>query len=283
MQLTSWALSGLPVVTSTAPTPPTGSKSFCAVCLAEGDKRNARTEQCEGSERTPQTMTYLAPNKSFLLVSMEFAFVSGYFAMKHSCVSGQWRGDKPGPSLAAGARGGFQAPAPAGSAGREGTPNSAPGILQQRRTVLQLPHGAPGEGWGAPATMGTTQGWDAEMQLPALGRRTAPSAAPRCWIQTSRCPASANAFISARTEPALSEAPSLVCHAEGSGGLTCSSPQSPASAAPSEGGRGLLPTGAGPHRDSNGPPKSHYRISPCTSAGSGRHHGTLNAIPHVRI
>lgn len=57
MQLISWVLSGLPVVTSTAPSPPTSSKSFCTVSLTGGDKRNARTEQCEGSERTPQTVT----------------------------------------------------------------------------------------------------------------------------------------------------------------------------------------------------------------------------------
>lgn len=56
MQLVNSAPSGLPVVPSTAPTPPPAIKAF-AQRLADREKRNARTEQRQGSGRSPQTTT----------------------------------------------------------------------------------------------------------------------------------------------------------------------------------------------------------------------------------
>lgn len=128
--------------------------------------------------------------------------------MKHSCVSGQQHRDKPRPNLGARCPGAFQTPAQAGSGRRERNQNSAPGILQQRQTVLQLQHRMPGDGRRAPAGVGMTRSWGAEMQLPApaLGRRVAPATAPRSWVQTTRGPALANIFIlTRRMESALSE------------------------------------------------------------------------------
>lgn len=90
-------------MTSTAPSPPTSSKSFHTVCLADRDKRNARTEQCKGSEQTPQTMTsalhqinnfYWFP-RSLPLRQLTLP------RNKQTCVSGQRCTASPYPSLGA--------------------------------------------------------------------------------------------------------------------------------------------------------------------------------------
>lgn len=184
----------MPVVTSTAPSPPTSSKSFCTVSLTGGDKRNARTEQCEGSERTPQTVTstlhqinlfYWFPRSPTLCqvtVPWNVPACPGSGAETILTVAGS---AVPGGILGC------------SSCRERENPNLRPHDPPAKTTVLQLQRRAPGGGRWAPAGMGTTQSRGAESRGGERLQR---------WVRTARGTASANVLISTRREePAFSE------------------------------------------------------------------------------
>jgi len=101
-------------------------------------QRVARTEQCKGPGRTPQTRT-----STWHQINHFYWFPRGLPLRQ---VSLPWNApacpgsgaDKARPALGARCPGAFPTPAPAGLGRRGRNPNSAPGILQQGRTLLQL-------------------------------------------------------------------------------------------------------------------------------------------------
>lgn len=98
---------------------------------------------------------YLAPNKSFLLVSKERAFVSGYFAMRHSRVSGGSGAEaSPARPWERGAQGDFRLQHLLGQAGETETKTLRLGSTRTDRpcfsssTERPVRAGGHQQGWG---------------------------------------------------------------------------------------------------------------------------------------